>query len=90
MRLPGPRRGDRYQDSQFFNAPHDRQRREHRVRRCVRVSAVRCIQREWRRRDRVRLGSVREQEWLRRDRCVPERARELRHGDQGKDMYREA
>jgi hypothetical protein len=90
MRLPGQRRDDRCQDSQFFNARHDRQRQEHRVRRCVRVSADRCIQREWRQQDRVRLASVREQEWPRRDLCAPERARELRHAGQGRDMYREA
>jgi hypothetical protein len=90
MRLPGLRRDDRCPDSQFFNARHDRQRREHRVRRCVRVSAGPCIQPEWRRQDRVRLASVREQEWPRQDLCAPERARELRHAGQGRDMYREA
>jgi hypothetical protein len=90
MRLPALPRDDRCRDSQFFNARHDRQRREHRVRRCVRVSAGRCIPRESRQQDRVRLASVREQEWPRRDLCAPERARELRHDDQGRDMYREA
>ncbi len=81
--LDGLCRGSRY-----FSARRGRKRRD-RVRRFVRVNGGRCIQREWRQRDRVRWALVREQACRRRDQRVREAVRVVRPGDRDRGMYRE-
>ena len=88
VQLRGRFLDDLCRGNQFFNARHGRKRRD-RVRRFVRVNGDRCIPREWRQRDRVRWGWVRERDCRRRDQRVREAVRVVRRGYRDRGMCRE-